>query len=178
MSTSSAIPGKALTIPRRSLVLLIGPAGSGKSTFARERFSPLQIIESDHCRALVCDDETDQSSTRAAFDLVHFLVNKRLEFGKLTVVDATNVEVKARSGLLTLARDYNFTPVAIVFDVGKEVALRQNSQRRDRQVSASIIHRQYEDMQSSRKSLSREGFSRVYVMKSPEEAAAATVVLD
>lgn len=177
MSNLPAAQGRALAIPVRSLVLLIGPSGSGKSTFARKHFSQFQIIESDHCRALVCDDAADQSATRAAFELLHFLVEKRLEFGKLTVIDATNVEAHARRSLLTLARDHNFVPVAIVLDVGEEAAIRQNSLRPDRRVSAEVIRRQYQDLALSKKALSREGFSRIYVMKNPEEAAAATVVV-
>src|SRR5207302_1197279 len=119
MSKLSDASERLLAIPRRSLVLLIGPSGSGKSTFARKHFLPYQAIESDHCRALVCDDEADQSATRAAFDLLHYLVNKRLEFGKLTVIDATNTQARARDSLLTLARNHNFPAVAIGFDLGE-----------------------------------------------------------
>jgi protein phosphatase len=178
MSTLPATPGKTLKIPRRSLILLVGPSGSGKSTFARNHFRQYQVIESDHCRALVCDDAANQSATRAAFELLHFLADKRLEFGKLTVIDATNVEVQARRSLLTLARDHNFKSIAIVLDVGEAAALRQNSLRRDRQVTPEVIHRQCEDLNSSRKALSREGFSSIYIMKSPEEVAAAIVVIE
>ena len=78
----------------------------------------------------------------------------------------------------SLAREHNFPLVAIVFDVGEEAAIRQNYQRQDRQVSAEVIRRQCEELSMSRKSLSREGFSRVYILKSLEEVAAATVVLD
>lgn len=178
MSTPAVGHGKKLTIPRRSLVLLVGPSGSGKSTFAGNHFSPLQVIESDHCRALVCDDPGDQSATRAAFELVHFIADRRLEFGKLTVIDATNVEAQSRRALLALARDHNFPLVAIVFDVGEEAAIRQSHQRENRQVSAEVIRRQCEELSSSRKALSREGFNRVYVLKSPEEVATATVIID
>lgn len=155
MTTQTGAPGKTLTVPRRSLVLLVGPSGAGKSTFAQSHFSPLQVIESDHCRALVCDDPSNQSATRAAFDLLHFIADRRLEFDKLTVIDATNIEAHARRSLLALARDHNFTPVAIVFDVGEEAALRQNSLRDSRQVAAAVIRQQYESLNSSRKALSR-----------------------
>jgi protein phosphatase len=178
MSTPAVSHGKTLTIPRRSLVLLVGPSGSGKSTFASNHFSPFQVIASDHCRALVCDDPADQSATRAAFELVHFIADRRLEFGKLTVIDATNVDAQARRGLLAVARDHNFPLVAIVFDVGEDVAIRQNYQRPDRQVSAEVIRRQCAELSSSLKALKREGFSRIYFLKSPEEAAAIRVVID
>ena len=79
-----------ITIPKLSLVVLIGPSGSGKSTFARKHFLPTEVLSSDHCRALVCDDENDQSVTREAFEIMHFIIGKRLAAGRLTVIDATN----------------------------------------------------------------------------------------
>jgi ABC-type phosphate transport system ATPase subunit len=51
------------TIPELSLVVLIGPSGCGKSTFARKHFKPTEVMSSDGFRALVSDDENDQSST-------------------------------------------------------------------------------------------------------------------
>ena len=79
-------------VPQLSLVVLIGVSGSGKSTFARERFKPTEVISSDFCRGLVADDENDQSATADAFELLHFIAGMRLAAGRLTVVDATNVQ--------------------------------------------------------------------------------------
>src|SRR5579883_1462190 len=103
-----------LTIPELSLVLLIGPSGAGKSTFARRHFRPTEVLNSDHCRALVRDDETDQSATRDAFEVLHLIAAKRLAAGRLTVIDATNVQPEARRPLLAVARQYHCLPVAIV----------------------------------------------------------------
>ena len=80
------------TIPELSLVVLVGVSGSGKSTFARAHFQPTEVISSDFCRGLVADDENDQAATRDAFDVLHYIVGKRLAAGRLTVVDATNVQ--------------------------------------------------------------------------------------
>jgi protein phosphatase len=167
-----------LAIPRRSLVLLIGPSGSGKSTFARKHFPPYQAIESDHCRALVCDDEADQSATQAAFELLHYLADKRLEFGKLTVIDATNVQAKARSDLLALARNHNFSAVAIVFDIGEDATIRHNALRPNRQVAPAVVRQQHQDLRLSKKELSREGFSRIYVLKDPDEIDTTRIVIE
>jgi len=178
MSKLSDGSERFLAIPGRSLVLLIGPSGSGKSTFARKHFPPYQTVESDHCRALVCDDEADQTATGAAFDLLHYLVDKRLEFGKLTVIDATNVQAKARNDLLALAREHNFTAVAIMFDIGEEATIRHNASRRNRQVDPDVVRRQHQDLGLSKKELSREGFSRIYVLKSPDEIDATRIVIE
>jgi protein phosphatase len=81
-----------INLPELSLVLLIGPSGCGKSSFARKHFLPTEIVSSDFCRSVVSDDENDQSATGDAFDLLHTIVRKRLARGRLTVVDATNVQ--------------------------------------------------------------------------------------
>lgn len=112
---------RSLAIPDLSLIVLIGASGSGKSTFARTHFSPLETLSSDFCRGLVSNDENDQSATRDAFEALHFLAAKRLARGLLTVVDATNVQAEARKPLLDIARRYHVLPVAIVLDLPDRV---------------------------------------------------------
>src|SRR5215471_114599 len=83
-----------ITIPELSLVALIGPSGCGKSTFARAHFKSTEVVSSDFCRGLVSDDENDQSATKEAFEILHYIVRKRLAAGRLTVIDATNVQME------------------------------------------------------------------------------------
>ena len=71
-----------IKIPDCSLILLIGATSSGKSTFARQHFLPTEIISSDYCRAIVDDDENSMDATADAFDVLHFIVAKRLKRGK------------------------------------------------------------------------------------------------
>ena len=116
-----------LTIPELSLVLLVGITGSGKSTFARAHFKPTEVISSDFCRGLVADDENDQSATPAAFDLLKYIVGKRLEAGRLTVVDATNVQPQGRRELVLLAREHDVLPAAIVLDLPEKLCAERNA---------------------------------------------------
>ena len=99
-----------------SVVLMVGVSGSGKSTFARRHFRATEILSSDFCRGLVSDSENDQAATSDAFEVLHFIAAKRLAAGKLTVVDATNVQPEARKPLVALARQYHCLPVAIVLN--------------------------------------------------------------
>jgi protein phosphatase len=112
-------------IPDFSLVVLVGATGSGKSTFAARHFLPTEIISSDRCRALVADDEMDQSATPDAFDLVHAIAAKRLARRRLAVIDATNVRPEDRKKLVELARRYHALPTTIVFDLPEDVCLDQ-----------------------------------------------------
>jgi protein phosphatase len=56
-----------IRIPDFALVVLVGATGSGKSSFAAREFLATEIVSSDLCRALVSDDETDQTVTSEAF---------------------------------------------------------------------------------------------------------------
>src|ERR1044071_2189143 len=106
-----------LSIPELSLVVLVGPSGCGKSTFARRHFRATEVLSSDFCRGLVSDDENDQAATKDAFEVLHFVAAKRLAPGRLTVVDATNVQPESRKPLVALAREYHVLPVAVVLNL-------------------------------------------------------------
>ena len=164
-----------LTIPELSLVLLVGITGSGKSTFARAHFKPTEVISSDFCRGLVADDENDQSATPAAFDLLRYIVGKRLEAGRLTVVDATNVQPQARRELVLLAREHDVLPAAIVLDLPEKLCAERNAGRPDRDFGPHVLRRQRGQLRRNLKSLQREGFRTVHVLHSPDEVAAATI---
>ena len=106
-----------ITFPELSLVVLIGASGSGKSSFARKHFKSTEILSSDFCRGLVSDDENDQGATKDAFEILNFIAAKRLAAGRLTVIDATNVQSEARKPLVELARRFRILPITIVWNV-------------------------------------------------------------
>ncbi|WP_413806735.1 polynucleotide kinase-phosphatase [Streptomyces sp. OE57] len=170
---------RTIGVPDLSLVVLVGTTGSGKSTFAGRHFRPTQIVSSDVCRGLVADDENDQSATPDAFDLLHYIAGKRLAAGRLTVVDATNVRSESRRGLINLAREHDVLPVAIVLDVPEGECARRNAQRPDRAgMPDHVIPRQRRELRRSLKSLEREGFRKVHVLRGVEEVEAAEVATE
>ncbi len=164
-----------LDIPELALVALVGVSGSGKSTFARTHFAPTQVLSSDFFRGLVADDENDQSASAAAFDALHYLAGKRLAAGRLTVVDATNLQSHDRAGLVALARAHDVLPVAIVLDVPEDLAWARAEGRADRAFGRQVITRMQRDLRKSLHSLTREGFRKVHVLRGPDEIATATV---
>ena len=165
-----------LTIPELSLVVLIGASGCGKSTFARKYFKPTEVLSSDYCRGLVSDDENDQSATKDAFEVLRFIAAKRLAAGRLTVVDATNVQPEARQPLVALAREYHVLPVAVVLNMPERVCQERNRERADRDFGAHVVRNQSQQLRRSLRNLKREGFRHIYELSSPEEVEAATVV--
>ncbi|WP_460206886.1 polynucleotide kinase-phosphatase [Scytonema sp. NUACC21] len=164
-----------LTIPELSLVILIGASGSGKSTFARKYFQPFEILSSDFCRGLVSDDENNQSASRDAFEVLHYIAAKRLAVGRLTVIDATNVQPEDRKQLLALARQYHFLPVAIVLNMPEELCYQRNQQRPNRQFGSHVVRRHTQFLRRSLRGLEKEGFRYVYILSSLEEIEAVEI---
>ncbi|MFC8593956.1 polynucleotide kinase-phosphatase [Streptomyces atroolivaceus] len=170
---------RTLPVTDLSLVVLIGASGSGKSTFARKHFKPTEIVSSDFCRGLVADDENDQSASRDAFDVLHYIAGKRLAAGRITVVDATNVQPESRKQLVQLARQYDVLPVAIVLDMPEELCQARNATRPDRAgMPRHVVQRHRRELRRSLRGLEREGFRKVHVLRTEEEADAAEVVLE
>lgn len=159
-----------LQFPELSFVVLIGPSGSGKSTFAARHFKSTEVISSDFCRALVSDDENEQSATKDAFEVLQFIASKRLAAGKLTVVDATSVKPEDRKPLVALARQFHCLPVAIVFNIPEKVCHERNASRPERQFGPHVIRQQSQQMRRSLKSFKREGFRHIFEIRSVEDS--------
>src|SRR3954454_9121829 len=180
----------AIDVPELALVALVGISGSGKSTFARTHFKPTQVLSSDYFRGLVADDENAPSSVRPgvaggavgwqsasadAFDVLHYVAGKRLAAGRLTVVDATNLQPHARAGLVKVAREHDVLPVAIVLDVPEALAWDRTEARPDRTFGRQVLTRMHRDLRRSLGQLAREGFRKVHVLRGPDEIAAAEI---
>ncbi|MGO1055102.1 polynucleotide kinase-phosphatase [Crossiella sp. CA198] len=166
-----------LSIPDKSLVLLIGVSGAGKSSFAAKHFKPTQVLSSDYFRGLVSDDENNQEATADAFDALNYVAGKRLAAGLLTVVDATNVQPGSRATLIALAKQHHVLPVGIVLDVPEAVCVQRNAARADRTFGADVIARQRSQLRRSQKHLVREGLKKVHTLHGQEEIDAATIVM-
>jgi polynucleotide kinase-phosphatase len=164
-----------LTIPELSLVVLIGPSGCGKSTFARRHFLATEILSSDYCRGLVSDDENNQAATPDAFEVLHFIAAKRLRAGRLTVVDATNVQPEARRPLVALAREHHVLPVAIVLNLPEKLCAERNVGRPDRTFGPHVIRQQAQQLRRSLAGLEKEGFRNVQILSTPEQVESVVI---
>jgi protein phosphatase len=164
-----------LTIPELAVVALIGPSGSGKSSFARKHFRATEVLSSDYCRGLVSDEENSQAATNDAFDVLYFIASKRLAAGKLVVIDATNVQIEARKPIIALGRQYHCLPVAIVFDLPEKLCHERNRDRPEREFGPHVVRQQSQQMRRSLRNLEREGFRKVHVLHSADEVDAAEI---
>lgn len=151
-----------------ALVLLVGPAGSGKSTWAAQRFASDEVLSSDAYRALVAGDAADQAATGDAFRVLHAVAAARLRRGLRCVVDATNLTAGARRSLLRLAARAGRPRVAVVFDVSLERCLAQNDGRAGRRVPEDVVRRQHRASRLALTRLPGEGFDDILVLGDPD----------
>lgn len=165
-----------IEIPELCLVAMIGGTSSGKTSFALRHFKPTEVLSSDFFRGMVCDDENSQSVSGDAFDLLYYAANKRLNNGKLTVIDATNIQQNARKQVIDLAREQNVHAAAIVLNLPEEILQERNKARPERNFPERVIRQHCRDVKRSIKGLKREGFRFVYVINSLDQLENAEVV--
>jgi predicted kinase len=164
-------PGPSrIDVPAGALVVLIGAAASGKSSFAAAHFVADCIVSSDRLRTQM----TGAPSDEAVFAELHRQVQARLAAGLLTVVDATNTDWMWRAALLTDARHEGRAAIAIVFDLPLDVCLARNAAR-PRTVPASVIRRQVADVTRDVERLDLEGFAAIYILRSVMEVDAVSL---
>ncbi|MFI5261151.1 MAG: AAA family ATPase [Candidatus Limnocylindrales bacterium] len=169
------LPATVIELADPSLVLLIGVTGAGKSTFAARHFRATEVLSSDAFRALVADDETDQTATADAFELLHLAVDRRLARARLTVVDATSVLPSARRPLLQMAQRRGVPVAAIVLDLPAELTAARNAARTARVVPVDVQRRQARALRRSLPALVGEGFAAIWLLRTSEAVEGAVV---
>jgi protein phosphatase len=164
---------RLIHIPSRSLVVLIGLSGSGKSTWAQRNFKPTQIVSADTFRGMLSDSEGNQEVSSEAFRLLFQVVGSRLSRKLTTVVDNTSVTPYSRAELRACAIAAGFNLVGIHFNTSLEACTVRSSKRLSRQVPAHVINNQYIklyglDSTPIDEVLQREGFTHLYTINQDE----------
>lgn len=168
-------------IPDPALVVLIGPAGAGKTTYARHRFTPDQVLSSDAFRARLGVGEADLSVSRIAFAALHRTLQRRLAAGRTTVVDATNLQPASRRALVARATRAGLPAIAIVIDPPAATVRARAAGRPERHVPVEIVDRHLAAMAAIRPFgvLEAEGFAAVHRLDGLDELdGLATAVTD
>ena len=147
-------------LPDPTLVVLIGPSASGKSTWAEQHFSPGQIVSSDLLRALVGESEHDLAASAEAFELLDRVVATRMRRRLTTVVDTLGLDAALRRGWREAAARHDVACVAVAFDTPPAECRRRNAARRHR-VPQPVLAQQLRAYAAVRLALESEGFADV-----------------
>ena len=132
-------------------VMLVGPAGSGKSTVAEKlrKEENYVIVSSDSVRYELFGDETVQGNPEEIFSICKARCSGLLSIGHDVVFDATNLNRKKRKGFLTEVVNRVKKPFqkrCVVVAVTYEDCCAQNSQRQ-RNVPQFVIHKHFDQFQ-------------------------------
>ena len=147
-----------------ALLVLCGPAGRGKSYFAREHFKETEVVSSDKCRAMLCDDPGNMSASGRAFELFHTIIRHRLHLRRTTVADSTALTSSARKQLLTIAQECGAPAVLLIFNASRELCLRRNEQR-DRKVPGDVVDNHLNRLNQTLDTAHSNGFDAVVVLQ-------------
>jgi alkanesulfonate monooxygenase SsuD/methylene tetrahydromethanopterin reductase-like flavin-dependent oxidoreductase (luciferase family)/predicted kinase len=142
------------------LIVLVGASGSGKSTWAGERFRPSEVVSSDHLRGVVGSGPHDLGATDDAFAALDLIVAARTSRRLTTVVDTLGLDPARRRGALDQARRAGLPAVAIVFDTDPALCRARNRQRA-MPVPAPALTSQLRRMRDVADELAVEGWDRV-----------------
>jgi F420-dependent oxidoreductase-like protein len=144
-----------------TLVVLVGPPASGKSTWAAEQFRPHEVVSSDALRAIVGLGEHDQRASTDAFDVLDLVIERRLRRRLTTVVDSLGSDAKRRRRWVAAAERAGVPCVAVVFDIEPATA-RARNKARDRPVPPNVLSSMLANWPSVRGMVAGDGFAAVH----------------
>jgi alkanesulfonate monooxygenase SsuD/methylene tetrahydromethanopterin reductase-like flavin-dependent oxidoreductase (luciferase family)/predicted kinase len=160
-------------LPDPALVVLVGAAGSGKSTWALDHYRRAEVVSSDELRGVVGSGPADLDASGDAFDLLERIVAARLSRGLTTVVDTLGLDTERRIAWRDAGRAAGLPAVAVLFDTPGDECRRRNALR-DRPVPAPVLTQQVRSAAGVRDALPAEAWDHVEVVTSAEEPSGPT----
>jgi alkanesulfonate monooxygenase SsuD/methylene tetrahydromethanopterin reductase-like flavin-dependent oxidoreductase (luciferase family)/predicted kinase len=167
-------PADALDEPSfdPAIVVLVGAAGSGKSTWAASRYRETEIVSSDGLRALVGSGPADLDATVEAFALLDQIVAARARRSLATVIDTLGLDQQRRLGYLDQARAAGLPAVLVIMNTPPRLC-RERNRLRDRPVPAPVLSDQLRKVRIMIAGAAEEGWDAVFIIDRQSSGTAA-----
>lgn len=160
----------------RTMFVLRGAPGCGKSTWIKDNGLLPYTLEADNLRllwqgpVLKADGEfaIGQNNDRRVWNLLHQMLEERMERGEFIVVDATHYKSTLLNQYKKLISRYRYRAYVVDFtDVPLEILLERNAQREPyKRVPEEVIRKMTAVFEKD------EEVSSTFMVVTPEEAAA------
>ena len=126
-----------------TVYILIGVPGSGKSTWAQQRFADTSsciIISTDAIRGEIIGDPGSQDRNNEVFEIAYDRLRCTVHRGQDVCFDATNITQESRKRIMNIAKESNpgVVFVAVTFPITIEEAINRQKLR-DRKVPSEVI---------------------------------------
>ena len=155
----TAMDSAFIKLPKRTVHVMVGLPGSGKSTYADTFGDDAVVLSSDKLREEWYGNAAIQGDNKALFAELHRRVRAALFLGKSVVYDATNLTPRTRKLFLDSIADVpRCKKVAVVVMTPLEECIRRNSLR-NRVVPENVIRRMAESFVEPRMD---EGFNLIH----------------
>lgn len=144
-----------------TLILTRGVPGCGKSTWVDNMYYKAYALCPDDIRLMYCAPEMkadgsmciSQKADKYVWEFVFKVLEQRMKFGCLTVIDATHTKESAINAYKKLCEKYNYTCYVKDFsDVPLETCLKRNANRvhHYKIVPEEVIERMYNNLANSK----------------------------
>jgi alkanesulfonate monooxygenase SsuD/methylene tetrahydromethanopterin reductase-like flavin-dependent oxidoreductase (luciferase family)/predicted kinase len=160
-------------LPDPAVVVLAGAAGSGKSTWASERFRTAEVVSSDALRAAVGSGPSDLDASVEAFALLDQIVTARTRRSLMTVIDTLGLDPVRRTEYLRLARTAQLPAVLVIMNTAAALC-RERNRLRDRPVPAPVLTEQLRRINRLVESAGEEGWDQILIIDQDNSVSAPT----
>jgi len=135
----------------KTIVLLVGVAGSGKTTYRHKHYEHYNCISPDQRRMRVLDSENsgkffDQSIEKDIWKHIYEVLEHNLTTGNDIIFDATNLTFRRRYPIVARARKAGYIINFVYFEVSLHT-LAERNETRSKKVPNEVIARQYLSIQ-------------------------------
>ena len=153
----------------RKLILMMGVAGAGKSTWIKQNYPDAVPVSRDAIRFEILDEKGGEyfdHEDEVFNSFIHQIIGS-LVADEVTIADATHLNRKARLKVLSRVRKYADEVEVVWIRVPLETTLRQNAMRSGRaKVPNDVIKRMY---QSIERPEDNEGINKLTIIERGEE---------
>lgn len=144
----------------KTLYLMVGIPGAGKSTFAHSNFLDDEFAASDELREKLHLDPVDLS----VFPMMENMARERLANNQDICIDSTAILPEHRKKYIDIAKAVNGKAICVVIDTDANTAISRDSKRL-RHVPENIIRDMRNSLDKNFPTIS-EGFDNILVLDS------------